>query len=79
MPSISPRDLQARLSRNEAVQLIDVREFAEFAAGRIAGARLLPLAEIESRATRCHTHQFLSTVQQAMVSHSGVERPTLIA
>ena len=48
--SISPRDLQARLSQNEAFQVIDVREFAEFAAGRIACARLLPLAEIESRA-----------------------------
>src|SRR5687767_1361645 len=48
--SISPRELQSRLSRNERLQLIDVREFAEFAAGRIAGARLLPLAEIESRA-----------------------------
>lgn len=47
--SISPRELQARLSRKEALQVIDVREFAEFAASRIAGARLLPLGEIEAR------------------------------
>jgi len=48
--SISPRDLQERLSRNAALQVIDVREFSEFATGRIAGARLLPLAKIETRA-----------------------------
>jgi len=48
---VSPRELQSRLSRNERLQLIDVREFAEFAAGRIAGARLLPLAEVERRAS----------------------------
>jgi len=29
--------------------LIDVREFAEYAGGRVKGAKLLPLGEIEKR------------------------------
>ncbi len=36
---------------NEDLGLIDVREYAEFAGGRIAGAKLLPLGEIEKRHT----------------------------
>jgi rhodanese-related sulfurtransferase len=34
---------------NEDLHLVDVREHAEFAGGRVAGARLLPLGEIERR------------------------------
>ena len=34
---------------NEDLHLVDVREYAEFAGGRVAGARLLPLGEIERR------------------------------
>lgn len=30
-------------------QLVDVREYAEFAGGRVSGAKLLPLGEIEMR------------------------------
>ena len=36
---------------NEDLHLVDVREYAEFAGGRIAGAKLLPLGEIEKRHT----------------------------
>jgi rhodanese-related sulfurtransferase len=39
----------SRTLENENIQLIDVREYAEFAAGRVAGARLIPLGEIEKR------------------------------
>lgn len=35
--------------KNGDIHLLDVRETVEFAAGRIAGARLLPLGEIERR------------------------------
>lgn len=35
---------------NENAQVIDVRERAEFAGGRVAGAKSLPLGEIEKRA-----------------------------
>ncbi|CAN5427441.1 rhodanese-like domain-containing protein [soil metagenome] len=34
---------------NEDFHLVDVREYAEFAGGRIAGAKLLPLGELEKR------------------------------
>lgn len=34
---------------NEELHLVDVREYAEFAGGRVAGAKLLPLGELEKR------------------------------
>ncbi len=34
---------------NEDLHLVDVREYAEFAGGRISGAKLLPLGELEKR------------------------------
>lgn len=34
---------------NEEIHLVDVREYAEFAGGRIEGAKLLPLGELEKR------------------------------
>jgi rhodanese-related sulfurtransferase len=48
--SIRADELQERISRNETLQVIDVREFPEFAAGHIACAQLLPLNELEPRA-----------------------------
>jgi len=40
--------LSEKLEKEE-LHLIDVREYAEFAGGRIAGAKLLPLGELERR------------------------------
>ena len=37
--------------KNGGVELVDVREYAEFAGGRVSGAKLLPLGEIENRHT----------------------------
>ena len=37
------------MAQDEPVQIIDVREFPEFAAGHIASARLVPLSELEAR------------------------------
>jgi rhodanese-related sulfurtransferase len=37
--------------KNEDVHLVDVREYAEFAGGRVKEAKLLPLGEIEKRHT----------------------------
>lgn len=48
--NLAPEELHARLRRGERPQLVDVREHPEFAAGRIAGARLLPLGDIGRRA-----------------------------
>lgn len=37
--------------RNGDATLVDVREYAEFAGGRVEGAKLLPLGELEKRHT----------------------------
>ena len=47
MDSLSPREVADRL---EGVQLVDVREPHEFEAGRIGGARHVPLARLAEEA-----------------------------
>lgn len=47
LPKITPADLQQRLQRGEIV-LIDIREPSEYAREHIHGARLVPLAAIDS-------------------------------
>ncbi|WP_341894024.1 rhodanese family protein [Ferrovibrio terrae] len=47
LPKITPTDLQQRLQRGEIV-LIDIREPSEYAREHIHGARLVPLAAIDS-------------------------------
>ena len=46
----SPCDLHAALAAAAPPLLLDVREYPEFAAGHLKGARLLPLAELDQRA-----------------------------
>lgn len=46
---ISVNQLYAKIKSGEPLNLIDVREFPEFAAGRPPGARLIPLKEIDRR------------------------------
>jgi rhodanese-related sulfurtransferase len=48
--SCSPGELDAKLAAGADCGLIDVREFAEYAGGRIAGSTLVPLASLESGA-----------------------------
>ena len=48
--SVSVEKLCAVVSGGADFQLIDVREYPEYAAGRIRGARLIPLGQIEQRA-----------------------------
>lgn len=48
--NLAPVELQSLLASGERLQLVDVREHPEYAGGRIAGARLLPLGELERRA-----------------------------
>jgi rhodanese-related sulfurtransferase len=43
---ISPQQLQAMRERGQAVELIDVRTPAEYRAGHAAGAKLLPLDQL---------------------------------
>ena len=48
MPTIlSAKDAEALITGGD-VQVIDVREPAEYAAGHVPGARLLPLAQIKA-------------------------------
>jgi rhodanese-related sulfurtransferase len=48
--NLAPLELRGLLSQAERLQLVDVRERAEFPGGRIHGARLLPLGELQRRA-----------------------------
>lgn len=45
----TPRELEALARSPEACQLIDVREYPEFAGGHLPGARLIPLGELDAR------------------------------
>ncbi len=47
--NITPEDLREKLDKGEDVMLLDVRTPAEYAAGRIAGAHLLPVQELSAR------------------------------
>lgn len=44
------QELHSSLAQREGCCLIDVREYAEYAGGRIPGARLIPAGELERRA-----------------------------
>jgi adenylyltransferase/sulfurtransferase len=46
VPTIEPAELEERLGRGDAIDLIDVREPVEWEIGRIDGARLAPLDRI---------------------------------
>ncbi|HXG94271.1 MAG TPA: rhodanese-like domain-containing protein [Blastocatellia bacterium] len=47
----SVSELRAQILSGASCSIIDVREGAEYASGRIAGSRLIPLGEIERRAS----------------------------
>lgn len=49
LSTLSPRQLDQRLASGTPPLLLDVREYPEFAAGHLAGARMIPLAELESQ------------------------------
>ncbi|WP_211745360.1 rhodanese-like domain-containing protein [Paenibacillus sp. Marseille-Q4541] len=49
VPEITPAELKARLQSGEVIQLIDVREDEEVAAGMIPGAKHIPLGQIPNR------------------------------
>lgn len=49
MTEITARELKERLERGDDIQIIDVREPAEYEAARIPDSRLIPLAEVVNR------------------------------
>lgn len=50
MKTITTEELQKRVEAGEQLNIIDVREADEVAAGMIPGAKHIPLGEVESRA-----------------------------
>ena len=78
---ISPAELHRRVSAGSAPVILDVREDWEHALGAIAGARHIPMGELEARAgeldpTReivvyCHHGQRSAAVVQ-WLRHQGV-------
>lgn len=66
MKTISPTELQSKLESGEHVNLIDVRESEEVAAGMIPGSEHIPLGLIESK------HQDLDKSKEyIMICRSG--------
>ena len=59
---VSPQQLHTALASNEPPLVIDVREYPEFAGGRLPRARLLPLAELERRVGELPRDRELVTV-----------------
>lgn len=49
VPICTPAELRGWLEEGRQIQLVDVREREEFAAGHIQGARLIPMGEIPWR------------------------------
>lgn len=75
-PDLGPDELRRRLAAGEPPQLVDVREEPEFAAGRLAGARLIPLGELERRAAEIDRARPLVLVCRSG-KRSGQARETL--
>ena len=66
MKTITPSELQSKLESGEQVNLIDVRESEEVAAGMIPGAEHIPLGPIEFK------HQDLDKSKEyIMICRSG--------
>jgi rhodanese-related sulfurtransferase len=50
-PPVAPSELAAALAADDAPLLLDVRTPEEFAAGHVPGATLVPVQELEARAS----------------------------
>ncbi len=66
VPTISVRELKARMDRKEELLLIDVREPYEYEIARIDGSRLIPLGEFQD-----HASGLPRTGTLVMQCHSG--------
>lgn len=65
---ITPEEVKTKLDLKEPLTLLDVREPWEFETARIAGAKLLPMGDVPSRA-----HQELDPDEPiVVVCHHGV-------
>ncbi|HKP93290.1 MAG TPA: rhodanese-like domain-containing protein, partial [Chthoniobacterales bacterium] len=66
VPTISVRELKAKMDQKEELVLVDVREPYEYEIARIDGARLVPLGELEA-----HVDELPRTGTLVMQCHSG--------
>jgi rhodanese-related sulfurtransferase len=66
VPAIDVNQLRQRLTAEPAPFLLDVREPWEYQAGHVPGARLIPLAELEDRASEVPRDQPILAI-----CHSG--------
>ncbi|OCA83179.1 rhodanese [Bacillus sp. FJAT-27225] len=66
MEEISPKEVQALLTEGKALNIIDVREVDEVAAGRILGSVNIPLGLVEFR-----KQDLEKSKEYIIVCHSG--------
>jgi molybdopterin/thiamine biosynthesis adenylyltransferase/rhodanese-related sulfurtransferase len=66
VPTISVRELKAKMDQSEAFVLIDVREQYEYEIARIDGSKLIPLGELETR-----VNELPKTGTLVLQCHSG--------
>lgn len=72
---ITPEEVKAKLDQGEEFTLVDVREPWEFETARMAGAKLVPMGDIPSRA-----HQELDPEDHiVVVCHHGVRSMSVTA
>jgi len=72
---ITPEEVKTKLDRGEGFTLLDVREPWEFGAARMAGAKLVPMGDVPSRA-----HQELDPEDHiVVVCHHGVRSMNVTA
>ena len=64
--TITPGELKTKIENKEKLTVLDVREPAEYAFGRIPGAKSIPLGELESR-----THELNHDEEIHVVCRSG--------
>jgi rhodanese-related sulfurtransferase len=79
---LTPRQLAERIARGDDLQLVDVREPAEWAIGHLEGSVLIPRGELSSRAQEldpqrpvvciCH-HGIRSQAAAAFLSRRGFD------
>lgn len=80
--TISPQRLYAVLDEGKTINLIDVRTAAEYRAGHVAGARLIPLDQLDSKtladnvqhAGAGHDETLYLTCQSGMRAQQAAER-----
>ncbi|MFB9758856.1 rhodanese-like domain-containing protein [Ectobacillus funiculus] len=66
MKHITPKEVESFLGKNHSLNIIDVREVKEVAAGKIPGALNIPLGLLEFR-----MHELDKTKEYILVCRSG--------